>query len=279
MQETINELHSDFYAKKSIDQQHRIRIYLGMSVIIIFIVCLTFFFIWRILRLRNKSQQAELEATIESVISMKAYSDKVYSEKISLQNEIKEKNATIDDIIYDLNHKTSLIDRLQHETKEQRIQIEKTNRQIEQISKEHKEINDNRNIILGKLFREKWKTLNLLCEEYYQKSSSQKMKESIIRNIESEIISLGSEESLKTIESEVNKYLGGIVEKLRKELPSFKNKDIAFCSLMFAGFTPKAICYILDIQNGNFYVKKGRLIKRIKESDSPYKDDFISLLK
>lgn len=148
-------------------------------------------------------------------------------------------------------------------------------REIDGIKKEYAENDERRNSILEKLFRDKWSTLNHLCEEYFVIGTSRKLRESTSAKIEEEIRKIGSDEGLLLIEEEVDRYMDGIVNKLRQQCPFLKSNDIAFCTLIFAGFSVKAICFILGLQTGYFYVKKGRLIKKINESEAQDKDLFI----
>ncbi len=132
--------------------------------------------------------------------------------------------------------------------------------------------------VLEQLFKKNWTTLNMLCEEYYEKGASQKIHELVVKKIEKEVKKIGSEEGLQQIEKEVNRYMDGVVDKLREEFPSIKEQDVRFLTLIFAGFSAKAICFILGLQTGNFYVKKSRLIKKIKESGAEHKEAFLKLL-
>lgn len=133
-------------------------------------------------------------------------------------------------------------------------------------------------VVLEQLFKKNWTTLNMLCEEYYEKGASQKIHELVVKKIEKEVKKIGSEEGLEQIEKEVNGYMDGIVNKLREECPNIKEQDVRFLTLIFVGFSAKAICFILGIQTGNFYVKKSRLIKKIKESNAEHKEAFLKLL-
>lgn len=237
MTEDLNGAHSDFYTQRSIKSSEQSRLYLGVAIVAIFVVLLIAFLSWRILRLRHRAHHAEMEAKIESLVSMKAYADKLLAEQFLLKKEFDEK------------------------------------------SKEYNEESLRKGLLLESLLKDRWKTLNELCEEYYEKGTSKKIKDAITAKIETEIKNISSEEGLDTLIAEVNKYLDGIVDKLQNELPQLKKKDVAFCSLMFAGFSTKAICLILDIQSGNFYVKKGRIIKKISDSDAQHKEEFIARLK
>ncbi len=73
--------------------------------------------------------------------------------------------------------------------------------------------------------------------------------------------------------------MDGIIDHLIHECPSLKGKDIEICTLIFAGFSVKSICFILDIQSNSFYVRKNRLLKKIKESNAPNMNLFIKKLK
>ena len=72
--------------------------------------------------------------------------------------------------------------------------------------------------------------------------------------------------------------MGGIVNLLRLELDSLKEKDIVFLTLIYAGFSARAICLFTDIKYKHFYVKKSRLYKKIEASNVTHKDLFISKL-
>ncbi len=146
------------------------------------------------------------------------------------------------------------------------------------ISIEKDERLSKQKIVLEQLFKKNWTTLNMLCEEYYEKGASQKIHELVVKKIEREVKKMGSEEGLQQIEEEVNRYMDGIVDRLQEEFPNFKEQDVRFLTLIFAGFSAKAICFILGLQTGNFYVKKSRLIKKIKESEAEHKEAFLKLL-
>lgn len=225
--ESVNGAHSDFYSDLTSRTKQKSKWQLTISIIAFIAVCSVSFFSWRILRLRNRAQRAEIDAQIEALVSLKAYSDKLSAEKIAMSEEANQRE-------------------------------------------------NQQNAILQQLFKKNWTTLNMLCEEYYEKGGSQKIHDLVVKKIEKEVKNIGSEEGMSKIEEEVDKYMDGIVDKLRKECPYIKEPDIRFLTLIFAGFSAKAICFILGIQSGNFYVKKSRLFKKIKDSDAAHKESFLS---
>ena len=53
-----------------------------------------------------------------------------------------------------------------------------------------------------------------------------------------------------------------------------------FASFLFAGFDATIICNIIhELSKDNVYVEKSRLKKLIRETESPYSEQFLSLLR
>lgn len=132
--------------------------------------------------------------------------------------------------------------------------------------------------LIETLYKGKWQTLNMLSKEYFELSSSKEMHKFLIQNIEKEINALSSNENLTEIERATNKYLGGIITRLRSSYPLLKDSDVKFATLIFAGLSVRTICVLLKIHKDTFYQKKNRLIKKIQASESPYAQEFISRL-
>ena len=129
--------------------------------------------------------------------------------------------------------------------------------------------------IIESLFKQKWTTINQLCNEYFEVEDSKILRNVLLSRIEKEIKKLSSAKGLKEIEEAVDKYRGGIMTLFRKECDFFKEDDYVFISLIYAGMTVKTVCIFTGIKYKNFYLKKARFIKRISESHAPHKDLFI----
>lgn len=140
------------------------------------------------------------------------------------------------------------------------------------------DIDDLKNTIIS-LFKDKWEAINVMCYEYFEKGESEKERISIANTIKKHIEQLKSPKNLKKIEDSVNSYMNNILIKLREECPFIKEEDIIFISLIYAGLSPRAVCFFTDIKLKNFYTKKRRLVERIDNSGCENKDSFIANLK
>lgn len=181
---------------------------------------------------------------------------------------IKLKDAEIDKKVDDI-----II--LSNKIQEQKDNIEQLNSKLsnEALSK------DSFNKVIEDLFHKKWELLNLLCNEYFEKRSSEKTRITIIKDIENEILKMRSKKNIKSIEEAVNQYMDNLVVKLREQCPFVKEDDIIFITLLFAGFSPRAVCLFTDIKLKYYYNKKSRLLDRILSSDAPDRENFAEAMK
>ena len=79
-------------------------------------------------------------------------------------------------------------------------------------------------------------------------------------------------------EMEVNRGLDNIMDTVREEFPSFKEKDYRLIAFFMMGFEAKAIAPLLDYSVKTVYCKKDRLKKRINKSNAPHKDNILELI-
>lgn len=133
--------------------------------------------------------------------------------------------------------------------------------------------------LVENLFKDKWKTINLLCDEFFEKGNSEKTKATIINEVEKEIKRICNPKNLKAIETAVNDCMDGIVSKLRVQCPFLKPEDILFITLLYAGFAPRAVCIFTGIKLKYFYNKRSRLSERIMKSNAPEKILFVEKMK
>lgn len=133
--------------------------------------------------------------------------------------------------------------------------------------------------LVENLFKDKWKTINLLCDEFFEKGNSEKAKATIINEVEKEIKRICNPKNLKAIEIAVNDCMDGIVSKLRVQCPFLKPEDILFITLLYAGFAPRAVCIFTGIKLKYFYNKRSRLSERIMKSNAPEKILFVEKMK
>lgn len=251
----------DFFKEQASDEiirSSRLKQYLLIGFIgfcVIFVISITFY------RLKLRLKEMSLNNKMSDII--------ILSEQINRQNvENKLLSLTIsqkEDIISSLN---TTIDTLNNK-------ITSLNQEATRTSVS---MNNTINNTIETLFKDKWKILNSLCNEFFEKGNSATTKAFILRNIELEIDKLRSQKSIKNIEDAANKYMNEIINKLRVECPFLKQDDIIFLTLIYAGFSPRAVCLFTDIKLKYFYNKKARIAERITNSNAPNKELFISKL-
>lgn len=129
---------------------------------------------------------------------------------------------------------------------------------------------------VDQLYGNRLNTLNMLCNEYFEKNDSEKVKLSLYNEVEKHILSLRDRESISSLEEIVNRYLDNILTRVKEQLPELGSNDILFLTYLYAGFSPRAVCIFTDIKIKNFYNRRSRLKERILNSYAPDKDFFVS---
>lgn len=243
LKESIMGEQRDFYADKAKSQKRNAKSmkYALISVIIASLTLGTML-IW-IYRLKMRAKHAELETNLSSFLNLKSQYEHMGLENDRLTVELDEKSSTVESL---------------------RTKIENHSQTMKQNS-----------LIIEHLFREKWHTLNLLCNDYFELGGSNTTKALILNNIEKELNKARSPKNLKDIEMAVDNYMGNIMSLLREECKFLKEDDFTFLSLVFAGLSVRAICLFMNIKYKLFYLKRSRLSKRIMASDAVHKGLFL----
>lgn len=231
---------SDHYSHKAAKEKRNSMFYKRILIIILVSGILIISLGVMAYRMRMRAKKAEIESKLTSILYMKEQYERINKENKSL-------GITV-------NQQSSHLNRLQSELNDtQTLQVRQTE-------------------IIESLYRSQWDTVNMLCNEYFERGESEQSRSTILDKIEKELNKLISPKNIETIEQKVNLYLGNIVDILRKECTFLKEDDITFLTLIYAGFSPRAVCLFTNIKYKNFYLKKSRIIKRIAESDAPHRD-------
>ena len=250
IKESVKGAQRDFYSEQSILHEHRSKLFkwllFGSCLVSILLISAgVIFYIFK-----NKAQKAKFQANLEALISIKAQSDYILRERNNLQqlvNEVGHKNDSM----------VSQIDALKNSKKQLQI---------------------THSVIVEKLFKEKWTTLDALCDQYYGLNNSELTAHALVCNMQKEVNKIVSRKGLVEIVEAVDTYMNGIVSNLRTQCKFLKEGDINFLALLFAGFSVRAVCMFTSIKYDYFYVKKSRLIKRIEAADAPDKILFLQKL-
>ena len=122
------------------------------------------------------------------------------------------------------------------------------------------------------LYGSRLDTLNMLCNEYFEKRDSEQMKITLYNEVEKYILALRDPKSLLELEGFVNRFLDNILDKVKDQLPELNKKDLIFLTYLYAGFSPRGVCIFTDIKIKNYYQRRSRLRERILASDAPDKE-------
>lgn len=152
-------------------------------------------------------------------------------------------------------------------------------KEIEELSMLITERNE-RNIELkakiDALYGSRLDTLNMLCNEYFEKNESEKVRLTLYNEVEKHILALRDSKNIDELENIVNSYLDNILSRVKEQLPELNRKDLTFLTYLYAGFSPRAVCIFTDIKIKNFYNRRSRLKDRILASDAPDREYFAS---
>lgn len=86
-------------------------------------------------------------------------------------------------------------------------------------------------------------------------------------------------ESQKVFERDLDRVLDNVMCHYRESFPNKRERHYLLASFLFAGFDAAIISNILyDCSKDNVYLTRTRIRKAVKESDSPYKEQFLELL-
>ena len=152
-------------------------------------------------------------------------------------------------------------------------------REIEELSLLIAERTDRNHELEAKansLYSSRLDTLNMLCNEYFEKSGSENIKLSLYNEVEKHILALRDPKSIVELEKIVNAFLNDILVKVKEELPELNKNDLTFLTYLYAGFSPRAVCIFTNIKIKNFYNRRSRLKDRILASGAPDREYFVS---
>lgn len=231
--------------------------------IIVIIVTLSAFLvlllIWWVFSYRIKLKNSMLECKMNEVIELTRKFNEQANECSNLHSQLSTKNETIEKQIITLNKEIAANSVLNSELNESVKSQEVLIKDIEL------------------LFRNQWQILNDLCREYFDAPST-KNSISFETRLNRELQHLNSPQSLKKIEDTLNRYLCNVMRRLRAQCPELRDDDIRFIVFSYSGFSPRAICLLLNISLPNYYNRKSRISRRILKSGAEDAQEFIERL-
>ena len=117
----------------------------------------------------------------------------------------------------------------------------------------------------GRVIKAYNQTIDTLCDRFYDGLDSKTNVSLLKIQIDSVISSFREGESMNAIRELVNDNCNSILDKIATALPEIKETDLNFIALMLAGFSPRAISFIMGIKRQSFYSKRLRLIEKLEK--------------
>ena len=192
----------------------------------------------------------------------------------------------------ELNRYIDLTEELRHTLYHKEVSISSNEKAMERIRQElqlgHAQLEELRTQLsthhdvmqaqISELFVGQFQMLNELSETYYENSASKAMKDKIFSKVKNEIERLQSGKELPKMETIVNRHIDNVMARLRAEIPNLKEKDYIYLIYFYARFSGKAISLFTGTKRDTIYKIKERLCAKIKASDAPSKEFFLSKL-
>lgn len=130
----------------------------------------------------------------------------------------------------------------------------------------------NQEIGLSILMHQYFDILEDLGNSYYECTNNRRKQEAVYKKVKCVIDNLSNDpQTIKQLESTVNRCKGDVMTHLRNEYPMLKEDDYRFLCYIYAGFSARIVALLLNETINNVYKRKSRLKLKISESDTPHR--------
>lgn len=128
-------------------------------------------------------------------------------------------------------------------------------------------------------FKKRFSKIASLSEIYYRTSGSKDARELVYREVR-EISSFISKDSrtYHQLEKNVNSGLSNAMSLFRIEYPGKKEEDYRLVCYLMAGFPASTISLLTGLSSSNVYVKKKRLLERLRNDSVEHRDLFLMVI-
>ena len=132
--------------------------------------------------------------------------------------------------------------------------------------------------VSSEIFGEAFKAIDELCCTYFEYSDNPKQQSAILSHVKGLIDNISSKSYLVQLEEQINGCYDNILEKLKSDFPTLSENEYMLSCYLCAGFTTQAICLFLNCNTNAVYNRISRLRKKIKDSSSVNKEQFLKYL-
>ncbi len=166
-----------------------------------------------------------------------------------------------------------------HRRKQQKRDIQRYMETIHELQLTRQNTEEPLTDAVDKLYNDRLKDLNTLCETYYEHSDTTRHAAKVFEQVRQTIEAIKSDEvRLAELESLVNSCRGGLMSKLREQCPKLNERELKVALYSFAGFSSRAICVFIDSNPTALSKLKYRIKTKIKESDAKDAEQLISAI-
>lgn len=166
-----------------------------------------------------------------------------------------------------------------HRRKQQKRDIQLYMETIHELQLTRQNTQEPLTYAVDKLYNDRLKDLNTLCETYYEHSDTSRHATKVFEQVRQTIEAIKSDEvRLAELESLVNSCRGGLMSKLREQCPKLNERELKVALYSFAGFSSRAICVFIDSNPTALSKLKYRIKTKIKESDATDAEQLISAI-
>lgn len=121
--------------------------------------------------------------------------------------------------------------------------------------------------------------LERLCEQYYVYEGTENLQPKVLKEVKSIIDDLRTNpKTIADMERNLDESYGGLVSRLRTQLPKLKEDDIRLYVYVASGFSSTAISTILEKEKNIIYNRIYRLKGKIESSEAENKAEFLDFL-
>lgn len=148
-----------------------------------------------------------------------------------------------------------------------------------EVSKEFKNQNEALSDNVKELFKTQFALLDKLSITSYENSSRSGDKEAIYKVVKREIGQFSADSQYEQkLEELVNQYKQGVMTVIRADFPELKETDYHLLSLIYAGFSSKAISVFSNLTTANIRMKKHRFREKVIHSHSTNKELILNMM-
>ncbi|MCM1483875.1 MAG: hypothetical protein NC043_06030 [Muribaculaceae bacterium] len=175
---------------------------------------------------------------------------------------------------FNRRRKNEEMEALLHELYLKNEELEKTYTSLQTLHTDASRANDEYYEVL----RNHLSHINVLCLGYFGNRGDKTSEARFIKEVNRTITEITTPESICRLEDHLNKIHNNIMLRIRTQLPDIKEHDIRLLIFLLTGLSTKAISLFTGQTVTNCYVRKNRLISRLKNKSSEEVADILDIL-